>query len=240
MAIVDWQDYQERVANFFRSIGLDAETNAIIQGVRTKHAVDVLVKSHHIGFDTTWIVECKHWKSKVSKLHVLALREIVNETGADRGILLAESGFQSGATEAARLTNVQLTSLAEVMNTAKHEVNSMRLRDAFDLVMWCKNEYWEIPKSYRIATGLRTDVEIGYSGYFAIQIAEALLVQGLRGEYPFSPEILHQNVGNSLANQVIPASVSNVVELLAIVDPLVQGLEAKILSCKVQMQADNI
>ena len=95
-----WQQYQEEVASYFRSLGLDATTDVTITGVRTSHDVDVLVKSRHVGFDITWIVECKHWASPVSKLHVMALREIVADIGADRGILLSESGFQSGAIEA--------------------------------------------------------------------------------------------------------------------------------------------
>ena len=44
-----WKDYQEEAAEFFRSLGLDANTDVNIQGVRTKHDVDVLVKSHITG-----------------------------------------------------------------------------------------------------------------------------------------------------------------------------------------------
>jgi hypothetical protein len=98
-----WQEYQEEAAEFFRSIGLEATTDHVVQGVRTKHAVDVHVKAHYVGFDVVWIVECKHWNTPVSKLHVLALREIVTDLGVDRGILLCEPGFQSGAAEAASL-----------------------------------------------------------------------------------------------------------------------------------------
>lgn len=72
-----WRDYQEEAAEFFRSLGLDASTNVSVDGVRTTHDVDVLVRSHHAGFDVLWLVECKLWKTPVSKLHVLALREIV-------------------------------------------------------------------------------------------------------------------------------------------------------------------
>ena len=85
----DWREYQEEAAKFFQSLGLEAKTNVTVRGVRTSHDVDVLVKSRHAGFEVTWIVECKQWKSRVSKLHVLALREIVTDTGSDRGILLA-------------------------------------------------------------------------------------------------------------------------------------------------------
>jgi hypothetical protein len=48
--------YQEEVAEFFRGLGLEATTDHTVQGVRTKHAIDVYVKSHHVGFDVVWLV----------------------------------------------------------------------------------------------------------------------------------------------------------------------------------------
>jgi hypothetical protein len=45
-----WSGYQEEVAGFFRSLGLSATTNATIEGVRTSHDVDVVVRSKHAGF----------------------------------------------------------------------------------------------------------------------------------------------------------------------------------------------
>ena len=114
----NWKDYQEETAAFFRGLGLDVQTGVRIKGARTHHEIDVLVRSHHVGFEVLWIVECKQWQSRVSKLHVLALRQIVTEVGADRGILVSEAGFQSGATEAAALTNVWVTSLATLRRTA--------------------------------------------------------------------------------------------------------------------------
>ena len=131
----DWKRYQEDAALYFRSLGLNASTDVTVNGVRTNH------------------VECKHWKTAVSKLHVLALREIVADVGADRGILLSESGFQSGAIEAANLTNVQVTSIGELRETAGESINAMRLRDLFDRVGICKDRYWEIPKKERIRVG---------------------------------------------------------------------------------------
>lgn len=227
---MDWKDYQEEAAEFFRSLGLEAETDVTIQGARTKHDIDVLVKSHHAGFDITWLVECKHWKSKVSKLHVLGLREIVNDTGADRGILLAENGFQSGAIEAAALTNVHVTSLAEAASTASHEINSMRLRELYDRLLWCKEEYWEIPKIKRIECGLRTDVGggIGYSGDWAIKAGEGLITKGLRGNYPIITDEIHVMISQSIIEQKLPSTIGNIQELLVSVEPLVSDLEYKI------------
>ena len=150
-----WRAYQEDVANFFRSLGLAASTDCRVQGVRTSHNVDVCVCSNHVGFDVTWLVECKYWKDAVTKLHVIALRQIVSDCGADRGILLSESGFQRGAIEAASLTNVQVTSLEGLRDSSEKEVWSMRLHDLNDRLLICSDKYWDIPKPQRIEHGLR-------------------------------------------------------------------------------------
>jgi restriction system protein len=219
-----WQEYQEEAAVFFRSLGLDASTNVPVKGARTSHAVDVLVKSTHVGFQVTWIVECKHWKTPVSKLHVLALREIVADVGADRGILLCETGFQSGAIEAAQLTNVQMTSLALATDSARSDIYAMRLRDLYDRIENCNDRYWDIPKRQRIESGLRGDVgELAYSGARAIELARDLLSRALRGIYPFKSEALAALIQSDLPEQFHSAQ-----EVFTVVEPIVDDLERRL------------
>lgn len=50
----DWKEYQEEAAEFFRSLGLTAETDVTLTGVRTTHDVDVVVRSKHVGFEVLW------------------------------------------------------------------------------------------------------------------------------------------------------------------------------------------
>ncbi|MEB1528147.1 restriction endonuclease [Xanthomonas sp. WHRI 7945] len=219
-----WKDYQEEAAAFFRALGLDAQTDVTVQGVRTKHDVDVLVKSHHVGFEITWLVECKHWKSPVSKLHVLALREIVADVGADRGILLAESGYQSGAVEAANLTNVQVTSLAEATGFTRETVYAMRLRELYDRVEQCSERYWDIPKDERIAHGLRP--EMGgwdFSGARAVDLCRDLLTKAFRGLYPVSSDEMAAAVDSELQRQFHSPE-----ELVAVVETRVSELERRL------------
>lgn len=217
----DWKGYQEETAEFFRRLGLDAQTDVTMAGVRTSHDIDVLVKSHHVGFDITWVVECKQWKSRVSKLHVLALREIVSDLGADRGILLSESGFQSGAEEAAILTNVQVTSLAALAGTAKPAVLAMRLQGLYDLVGTCKERYWDIPKQVRIEAGLRTEVfEFGYSGARVIDYSEDVLRKAFRGAYPFANEAPY-----AVAMPGAPSQFASLEDVLAHLEPMVLDLD---------------
>lgn len=108
MKVSDWRAYQIEVAAFFRRQGCNAEVEKIVQGVRAKHEVDVHVKFHRSGIECTWVVECKLWKTKVPKEKVMALKSIVDDVGADRGIIFSEKGFQSGALDSIRDTNITL------------------------------------------------------------------------------------------------------------------------------------
>jgi hypothetical protein len=227
----DWSDYQEEAAALFRSMGLEASTNVTLRGVRTSHEVDVVVKSHHGGFEVTWLVECKYWKTAVSKLHVLALREIVSDTGADRGILLCEAGFQSGAIEAANLTNVQVTSLEKVRSTAGHDIMAMRLRELYDRVESCKAQYWDIPKRDRIAHGLRQDVgEDGYSGARTIEACAESITRAFRAVYPFCPDTLQ---GLHLFGK--DKEFSSTEEVIGVLTPMIEELELKLKGAKLAL-----
>lgn len=230
-----WKEYQEEAAAFFRSLGLDAQTDVKVQGVRTSHDVDVLVKSHHAGFDVTWIVECKYWKSRVSKLHVLALREIVTDVGADRGILLSEAGFQSGAVEAATLTNVRVTSLADIHGTARSEILSMRLRELYDRVEACRERYWNIPKKERIEYGLRPGFgAIDFSAINVLDLARDLLTKAFRGTYPIQSETLEALVVPGFLRQFATAE-----DVVGVLEPMISELETKLTECEAQVRGPS-
>jgi hypothetical protein len=130
-------------------------------------------------------VECKSWKVPVSKLHVLALREIVADIGADRGILMTERGFQSGAQEAARLTNVELTSLATLEVTAGYDLGMAQLRTIVKRVERCRERYWNLDKETRVDYDLRPNVGMsGYSGRSVLEMIDSALNTAFRGCFP--------------------------------------------------------
>jgi len=229
----DWKDYQEEAADFFRGLGLDAKTDETMEGARTKHDIDVVVRSQHVGFDMLWLVECKHWKTKVSKIHVLGLRQIVAELGADRGILLCEVGFQSGAIEAANLTNVYPTSLADFQVISSDQINSMRIRELFSRIESCNKQYWDIPKADRIEHGLRPESSaFGYDGQAVIGLMTEMLGKALRASYPITTDRLTPIVSMAAAVYKIPERINSVQELLEIVEPFVTDLESKLAKCE--------
>lgn len=223
-----WKEYQEQAASFFRSLGLEAATDVTVGGVRTNHDIDVLVKSHHGGFDIVWLVECKNWQKPVSKLHVLGLREIVADIGADRGIILSESGFQSGAVEAANLTNVHVTSLQELRITASNDIYSMRFREIYDRTEQCRERYWQIPKAERKEHGLRPEAqEPGYSGARVVDLCNDVLSKAFRGIYPFKNDELA-----IVMEAALPTEFKCPREVVEHLEPLILELESKLENCE--------
>lgn len=124
---VQWRAYQEEAAEFFRSLGCCADVEKDIEGARGTHRVDVLAQTSIGGLSIVWVVECKLWKTAVSKEKVLALAQIVSDVGADRAFLLSESGFQAGAIRAAQNTNITLTSLQDLFDSAQEEIQKRQL-----------------------------------------------------------------------------------------------------------------
>ena len=118
----DWKEYQEEAAKFFRSLGLSATVECHVEGVRGEHDVDVYVEGDLHGINFKWVVECKAWKSNIPKEKAMVLMSIVQDVGADRGFLLSETGFQSGAIRAVRGSNITLTSLDDLRELVEEDL----------------------------------------------------------------------------------------------------------------------
>ncbi|AVF87542.1 restriction endonuclease [Klebsiella quasipneumoniae] len=119
MSYKNWHAYQEATAKVFRDLGCNAQIDFRTKGARATHDIDVYATFFRSGILCTWVIECKLWKTRVPKEKVLILKSIIEDLGADRGIIVSEVGFQSGAYDAARWTNITLvTSLDEFSRTA--------------------------------------------------------------------------------------------------------------------------
>jgi hypothetical protein len=117
-----WKAYQEEAARIFRELGCIVETDAKVQGARAQHSLDVWVHFTRFGVQQAWVIECKLWQRSVPKEKVLALRYVVEDVGADRGILIAEAGHQAGAHKASSSTNITLTTLKDLRESAKNDL----------------------------------------------------------------------------------------------------------------------
>lgn len=177
---MNWSEYQEQAANFFSSLGLTTNIEHKVEGVRGSHAVDVYVTGSYSGIVFNWVVECKAWKNNIPKEKVMALAAIVQDVGADRGFLLSEVGFQSGAIRASRTSNVTLTSIADLSFSTE--------KFAIDTLIGKKS--WEIQKAKSgLLTLKKTSEAIEYNSQRIglvgeLCVLEFMLQEALDADYP--------------------------------------------------------
>lgn len=200
---IDWFEFQEDIKDHFNSLGADAETNVRVQGVRTCHDIDVLVKTRFLGENITWVVEAKHWKSKVTKAQVLVLRSIVDDIGADRGFIISVAGFQSGAFEAANDTNVKLKTFDELKIDTKGLIEAEILKTYHKRLSFLEDRYWSHSKKLRIKYGLRhgtADYSMKFVGQQLLTIARTAILAAEERNYPINLEsFLKEQKGEKIA-----------------------------------------
>jgi hypothetical protein len=136
VTVSGWEQYQEEIAAYLARLGFETKTNETLRGVRGTHKIDVTARYTKAGLSQLWIVECKFWKRNraIPKEKVETLLSIVSDVGADRGLLVTEYGFQSGAMAAARQTNVTLVTFDELRASSANELRALRVRNIADQV----------------------------------------------------------------------------------------------------------
>ncbi|MCU1644031.1 MAG: restriction endonuclease [Nocardia sp.] len=128
---VAWREYQQDAANLLGELGFDVQVEEkfpTLRGARIE--VDVTARRMVAGVEILWVVECKLWKDPVPQGVLHSLVTVCEETGADRGFLLCETGFQAGAILEAHRRNITLTSLAYLRCSAAQDLLETRQRRA--------------------------------------------------------------------------------------------------------------
>jgi len=169
---MNWKELQSQSADLFRGLGCDARVEEGVQGARGFHKIDVWVVLSVMGINSKWAIECKNWNSNVSKEKVLALQSIIQDVGADKGVIISKKGFQSGAVRCAQNTNIILTDFDDLKAIIEEEFakSSWRiLSDRAKLLM------------RRILDGERSCLSIslvGFTTILQINLEEAFLHSG--------------------------------------------------------------
>jgi restriction system protein len=109
----DWRDLQQQVARIFQESGLEAEVEKEIVTVRGGTTVDVFARDLGQLQPITYLCECKHWQTPVRRGEVNAFLTTIAGYGANCGLIVSSGGFQSGAYEAAKNTNIRLLTWPE-------------------------------------------------------------------------------------------------------------------------------
>lgn len=230
----NWYVFQEEINNYFKSLGFHAETNVHLEGVRTNHDIDVLVQTKFLGHSLKWIVEAKKWNKKVSKLHVMALRQIVDDIGADKGFIISEVGFQKGAFEAANKSNIELLSFTELKALSNFTMHNVILDNYMDRVNLVVSRYFAHSKKIREKYDLKAGIEnIGYfSAYILLIRIVQTIKKGKRNEYPIE--------GMSLMNEQFgEKKIDDFNQLINWLNLNLLVIDERILKAEIQMQKNG-
>jgi restriction system protein len=103
-----WRGLQDRVAQILKECGVDTSTERQVKLARGKVKVDVWAHDSSSVPAQTYVVECKRWRTKIPKDVVHGFRTVVGDFGANWGAIVSSNGFQHGAYEAAKYSNVRL------------------------------------------------------------------------------------------------------------------------------------
>ncbi|TYC60928.1 restriction endonuclease [Zoogloea oleivorans] len=115
--VADWRDLQNKVCQLFNEMEYEAETTKRVElaGRGTKE-IDVYVKDLLASHNQIYLIECKHWESNVPQEVVHGFKFVMESAGANTGFIVSKNGFQSGAREASRFTNIQLVTFEELQH----------------------------------------------------------------------------------------------------------------------------
>jgi hypothetical protein len=112
-APADWEELETRVEQILSECGCQTERGKRVDLPRGTVDLDVYARDMTREPNLTIVCECKHWGTAVPKHVVHAFRTVVDEVGAHVGFIISARGFQRGAIDAARNTNIELLSWDE-------------------------------------------------------------------------------------------------------------------------------
>lgn len=101
-------DLLMRTSGFGSLQNAKVEHNRIFKAYDGDYQIDGYIEYFALGVCNKVIVECKMYKRTIERKVVVELYSKVQSLGANKGIIMSTSGFQSGAQEFAKLHGIAL------------------------------------------------------------------------------------------------------------------------------------
>ncbi len=112
----DWKELQAGVCRILNEIGLQAEQDKKVRTPRGEVSLDVFAIDPGSVEKIQYVVECKNWNSSVPQSVVHSFTTVMHEVGANIGYIVSKNGFQKGAIEYLRNTNIRGITYAVFQN----------------------------------------------------------------------------------------------------------------------------
>jgi restriction system protein len=110
---ISWQELQLHTSRILSEAGFTTEIEKNVPSARGISNIDVYAEENLSGRKNIILIECKYWKSNVDKSVIHSFRSIIDDIGANSGIIVTMNGFQRGSFEASQFSNVELVTWSE-------------------------------------------------------------------------------------------------------------------------------
>lgn len=99
MSPTDFEKYSLNILKeqFSNVENLKIDHNIIVEVADGNYQLDGLIEFTQAGLKYKILVECKHYKSSITREKVVVLYDKLRAIGAQKGVLISSSNFQSGA-----------------------------------------------------------------------------------------------------------------------------------------------
>lgn len=186
--VTDWRDLQNKVCQLFNEMAYEAVIAETVDlAGRGSKEIDVYVKDPLASHNQIYLIECKHWESNVPQEVVHGFKFVMESAGANTGFIVSKNGFQSGAREAARFTNIQLVTFEELQHLYGNEwfrKQKAKLAPCLDKLRAIYAMHFEQFNPATIHNNMRFNTEESYSRLCYFQLWVGNLMLDICGRFP--------------------------------------------------------
>lgn len=109
-----WQELQTGVCRLFKEIGFSAEASKKVSTPRGEVELDVYAVDEHSVDKTRYVVACRNWSSTITQSGVYGFTKVMRTAGANIGYIVSRKGFQAGAIDCTKKTNITVLPYSEL------------------------------------------------------------------------------------------------------------------------------
>ena len=124
MEQITWQDYERLVKDIYETLGQATGVEIECWGAKCRikdrdgifRQIDVVTK-HSDGVNQyRTLISCKNWERKIGSAHVTEMAKLIDDTDANKGVIVSAKGFSLPAKKKAEANGIGLVELRRPMD----------------------------------------------------------------------------------------------------------------------------